>query len=362
MKTIVISGVNLVEGGPLTVLNDCVAATREALPGWRVVVLAHDAALVTTPGVEVRAFPDAKSRWLRRILLEWHGLRPLSRELGADLWLCMHDMTARIDARRQVVYCHNPAPFSKATLRQAWFDPTHCAFTLFYGLLYRAFIRRNHAVVVQQAWLRDRFRRQFGVERVVVAHPLEDVRQARVKTPRPGPGKVFLYPSWPRAYKNFEVIGQALERLEHEPAWQGRVRWTLAGSENRYAAWLKRRFGHLRSIEWIGLQPRERMQAQYEAADCLVFPSTVETWGLPLTEAKAHGLPLLAADLPYARETVGTCDAVAFFGPHDPADLAAKMLAFERGEPVCHATRAERPEPPFAPDWPSLLRTLADGL
>jgi hypothetical protein len=33
MKTIVISAVNLVEGGPYTVLRDCVAAAPQALPG-----------------------------------------------------------------------------------------------------------------------------------------------------------------------------------------------------------------------------------------------------------------------------------------------------------------------------------------
>lgn len=361
-RTLVVSGVNLVEGGPLAVLRDCVAAAREALPGWRIVVLAHDAALIATPGVEVLAFPKAKSRWLRRLLLEWHGLGPLSRELRADLWLCMHDMTARVQARRQAVYCHNPAAFAKATWRQAWFDPTLYAFTLLYRFLYGAFIHRNHAVVVQQDWLRERFRQSYGVQRVIVARPQAQAPQAFVKPARAAPGKVFLYPALPRPYKNFEVIGRAVALLERDPSWQGRVRWTLAGTENRYADWLKRRFGHLRSIEWLGLQAPEQMHAQYEAADCLVFASTIETWGLPITEAKRHGLPLIAADLGYAHETVGTCDAAAFFAPHDPQALARALLAFERGEPVCRPVQASTPEPPFAADWPSLIRMLADGL
>lgn len=361
-KTIVISGVNLVEGGPLTVLKDCVAAATQALPGWRVVVLAHDTSLIATPGVEVMAFPQAKSRWLRRLALEWRGLQPLSRELGADLWLCMHDMTARVDARRQAVYCHNPAPFSRATFRDALFSPTYFAFSLLYRHLYGAFIHRNHAVIVQQDWLRDCFRRLYGVKRVIVAHPREDVAQAAVRPPRQGPGNVFFYPALPRSFKNFEIIGEAVALLEKDPAWTGKVRWTLSGDENRYAAWLKRRFGHLRSIEWIGLQSREQMQAQYAAVDCLVFPSRAETWGLPLSEGKRCGLPLIAADLPYAHETVGNCDAVAFFDPRDPADLARTMAAFEKGEQPCRPVRLDPPAAPFAPDWIALLRLLADGL
>ncbi|HEY8977343.1 MAG TPA: glycosyltransferase [Burkholderiaceae bacterium] len=361
-KTIVISGVNLVEGGPLTVFRDCIAAATQALPGWRVVVLAHDAKLITTPGVEVMAFPKAKSRWLRRLALEWHGMRPLSRELRADLWLCMHDMTARVDARRQAVYCHNPSPFSRATWRDALFSPTYFAFSLLYRYLYGAFIHRNHAVVVQQEWLRRCFQRLYGVERVIVAHPQPEVAQAGVKPARQGPGNVFFFPALPRSFKNFEVIGEAVALLEQDPAWQGKVRWTLSGDENRYAAWLRRRFGHLRSIEWIGLQTREQMQAQYDAVDCLLFPSRVETWGLPLSEGKRHGLPLIAADLPYAHETVGNCDAVAYFDVQDPADLARRMAAFENGEQPCKPARLDPPAAPFAPDWIALLKLLAEGL
>jgi len=214
-KTIVISGVNLVEGGPMTVFRDCIAAATQALPGWRVVVLAHDAKLITTPGVEVMAFPKAKSRWLRRLALEWHGMRPLSRELRADLWLCMHDITARVDARRQAVYCHNPSPFSRATWRDALFSPTYFAFSLLYRYLYGAFIHRNHAVVVQQEWLRRCFQRLYGVERVIVAHPQPEVAQAGVKPARQGPGNVFFFPALPCSFKNFEVIGEAVALLEH---------------------------------------------------------------------------------------------------------------------------------------------------
>ena len=362
MKTLVISGVNLTEGGPLTVFKECVAAASQALPGWRIIVMAHDASLISTPGVEVMAFPKAKSRWLRRVLLEWHGFHKISREIGADLWLCLHDMTARVDARRQAVYCHNAAPFSKATFLEAWFGPTHYTFTLLYRYLYGAFIDRNYAVVVQQEWLRERFERLYRVKRVIVAHPRGEEGQTRVKPSRPAGGNIFFYPSLPRSFKNFEVIGNALIRLEADPAWKGKVRWTLSGTENRYAAWLKRRFGHLRSIEWIGLQSRQQMQEQYDAADCVVFPSCLETWGLPITEAKRNGLPLLVADLPYAHETVGNCDAVAFFEARNAADLASKMASFERGEPTCHPVRFTPPKEPFAPDWTALLRLLTEGL
>lgn len=39
MPTIVISAVNIVEGGMLKILQDCLRAVRTSLPGWRVIAL-----------------------------------------------------------------------------------------------------------------------------------------------------------------------------------------------------------------------------------------------------------------------------------------------------------------------------------
>jgi glycosyltransferase involved in cell wall biosynthesis len=362
-KTLVISAVNITEGGPLTVLQDCVAAAPKALPGWDVVVLAHRTGLVSTPGVRVLEFPEIKRRWMNRIWAEWVRFKPLSRQLKADLWLSLHDMTPRVEARRQAVYCHNPSPFSRPTWRDAWFSPSYFAFALFYGLLYRSFIRRNHDVIVQQAWLRERFEQDYGVKRVIVAHPQPAISNLTVVAKPPHAGApIFLFPAWPRSFKNFELIGAALQRLETDPAWRGRVRWTLDGSENRYAKWLKHRFGKLRSLEWIGRQTREQMQQQYLDADCLLFPSRVETWGLPVTEAKRHGLPVLAADLEYAHETVGNCEAADFFDPYDPTALAVKMLAFAQGHATTHPVAHPEPAQPFVSDWEQLLKALTAGL
>ncbi len=364
-KTLVVSAVNLVEGGPLTVLQDCLAAAPAALPNWRIIALVHNKSLVKAPGIELIELPYIKPSWLKRLWAEWHQFRALSQSLNADLWLSLHDMTPRVQARRQAVYCHNAAPFSNPRLRDAWMGPSYFVFALFYGLLYRPFIRRNHSVVVQQAWLREEFKRRYGVKNVVVAHPV-GVAAAPIAEPDhqgKGAAAVFLYPALARCFKNFELIGEALILLEQNPAWRGRVRWTLTGQENRYAAWLKNRYGHLSTLDWIGLQTRSQMQQQYAEAHCLLFPSLLETWGLPITEAKQHGLPVLAVDLPYAHETVGTYSAAGFFDKAKPEDLAAKMLAMHLGVGTgTQAVEASALAAPYAANWNVLLKLLTIDL
>lgn len=55
-------------------------------------------------------------------------------------------------------------------------------------------------------------------------------------------------------------------------------------------------------------------------SDLMVFPSRSESFGLPLVEALAADCPVVAADLPYARQTCA--DAAVYFDPTDPRSIA----------------------------------------
>jgi len=59
-------------------------------------------------------------------------------------------------------------------------------------------------------------------------------------------------------------------------------------------------------------------------ADCLVFPSLYEGFGLPPLEGLACGTPVLASDIPPVRETCA--DAVNYFNPHSESSLREGLL------------------------------------
>ena len=62
----------------------------------------------------------------------------------------------------------------------------------------------------------------------------------------------------------------------------------------------------------------------FSRAHALVFPSLLESYGLPLVEAMMLGLPIIASDLPYARWVCG--DQGIFFNPKSSQDLEAKII------------------------------------
>ena len=369
-KHLVVSAVNFNEGGPLTVLQECLETAAKYLPAdWKITALVHCKGLISHPRIETLYFPNSKRSWLIRLWLEWVTFGQLSKKLSPDLWLSLHDITPRVLARRQAVYCHNPSPFHKLTLRDAWLDPGFGLFNLLYSTLYGLFLSRNYAVVVQQAWIRDVFRGLYNHPRVVVAYPEQsDIsRNVIVRKISLGPFNssrplLLLYPALPRVFKNVEVLCEAFKRLPSALTDAVELRLTMCGTENAYARDLYRRFSLVPGIHFIGRQSRQRMEREYSCCDVVLFPSRLETWGLPITEAKAWGKPLVVADLPYARETVGTYDAVTFL-PAEDAD--AWTFAIEQiitGQHSFGQNKSVAPEEPFAADWFHLWRFLAHEL
>jgi glycosyltransferase involved in cell wall biosynthesis len=362
MLRIVVSAVNFTEGGPLTILRECLASAATILPAdIEIVAIVNRADLINEPRVRLISIPSSKISWFHRLYWEWFGFMRISRELNPALWLSMHDITPRVSTCRQAVYCHNSAPFYRIGLREALMEPTFFFFNKFYGLLYRVFIRRNYFVIVQQTWLREAFLNSMGKLRIVVAHPLVPIN-VKTSAKLTGSKFIFIYPSLPRVFKNIETLCKAAQIMSSRGMNCFEVRVTLNGTENRYARWLFRQFGNVECVKFIGRQTSDEMVNLYREADALVFPSKLETWGLPISEAKAFRLPLLVADLPYARETVGSYDLVSFFSPESADALAdlMQLMVERKWQPMSH--QHEDPLPPFASDWSGLWRILTDGL
>lgn len=362
MFRIVVSAVNFTEGGPLTVLRECLASAAAVLPvDVEIVALVNSPDLIDEPRVRLIAIPSAKQSWFHRLYWEWIGFDRISRELKPTLWLSLHDITPRVSATRQAVYCHNPSPFYRISMREAVQEPKFLLFNQLYALLYRVFIRRNYCVIVQQQWLRTEFIRRMGDIPVVVAHPsLQYVEYP--STAKQGESFVFIYPALPRVFKNVETVCKAIQILASRGFLGFELRLTIDGNENRYALWLLNKFGSTQQVKFIGRQTKEGMALQYSEASAVVFPSKLETWGLPITEAKAQHLPLLVADLSYARETVGTYDLVSFFPAESAnalADLMQSMLE-KKWQPI--GSNQSNPIAPFASDWKSLWGIMIDGL
>lgn len=361
-RTIVISAVNLVEGGPLAILQECLDFVADKLAGeYEIIALVNGRNLLKSPRIEYIELPEAKKNWVNRLFYEFFYFKRLSARLDPWLWLSLHDITPNVKAGRLAVYCHNASPFYAIGFKDVVLDPRFAMFRFFYKYLYAINIRKNYRIIVQQEWMRRRMADMFGLDNVIVAHPASEFVNSPIQKSAKSEDRryyTFFYPSFPRVFKNFEVICRAARHLIKNGESRFRIILTISGKENWYTAYIRRSYGKTPNIEFIGLQSRDEVARIYSSSDCLIFPSKLETWGLPVCEAKSRGIPIFIADLEYARETLGVYDKAAFFHPDDHKRLADLMAGLMNGEDIFAEKKAITPSAAAAAGWDGMFREL----
>ena len=383
MKIIVVSAVNLRKGGTLTILRDCLSALSEMARNddYRIVALVHDKNLALYDKIEYTEIPWSVRSWAHRLWCEYVTMNKLSKQLGdVYLWFSLHDTTPRVKAQYRAVYCHNSYPFFQWKWRHLFQNYRIVCFALFTKWIYRINIHKNDYIVVQQEWFRKAFMQMFNIshDQIIVAPP-HGSEKLRVKSEEfptsvpvysgwtegdPSLPMRFLYPAFPDVHKNMECLCEAARLLEQEVG-KGRfeVILTTDAHFNNYSRWLFKHWGDVSSIRFSGFLPKEELNKCYAQAGCLVFPSKVETWGLPISEFATTGRPMLLADLPYAHETAGGSFQTAFFDADDTKALKGMMRKLLDGDTSILNPIEKAPlQAPYAEGWHSLLLKLINHI
>lgn len=362
-KIVVISAVNFFSGGPLTILKDCVTnLSNFDSSDFHFLILVHKRDLIkdTQSNIEVVEFPLSRKSWFLRLYYEYIYFFFFSIRFKPYLWLSLHDITPNVIAKKRAVYCHNPSPFYEISQREVKLDRIFALFNKLYLYLYSINIKKNNFVIVQQEWLRNVFIKKFELKNVIVTNP-ENKRVNQTKFTneiKSVNDVIFSYPALPRVFKNHEIIAEAVRILYNRNIQNFQVNFTIDGLENDYAEYILKKYKFLKSINFLGLLKNDEMTKLYSLTDFVIFPSKLETWGLPITEAKAYHIPILLADLPYAKETVGTYDFVKFFKVNDPNQLADIMQSAIKGNIIYEPTQKQKPIKPFAENWSELFNIL----
>jgi alpha-1,3-rhamnosyl/mannosyltransferase len=139
------------------------------------------------------------------------------------------------------------------------------------------------------------------------------------------PGRFVLFVSSLNPFKRPERAVEAVARILAETG----ERWPIVLAGRASDAHRARVIAAARACGGEGLTriagtvARDRLAALYSAARVMVYPSTVETFGLPPLEAMACGCPVVAADRTSIPEIVG--DAALLVDPDDVPAFAAAL-------------------------------------
>ena len=131
--------------------------------------------------------------------------------------------------------------------------------------------------------------------------------------------QILLYPATPYFYKNHMLIIEALKILKAKGRLTN-LKFQVTFSEKNYPKFVKevKVSGLSAYIDYLGFIPYEDLISKYQAADIILFPSYVETYGLPLAEGASFGKPVLCSDLAFSRDILSDYQGAFFLDYKDP--------------------------------------------
>jgi glycosyltransferase involved in cell wall biosynthesis len=331
-KSIVISAVNITIGGTLTILKDCLnyLSKSELVDTYIIYAIVHSTKDLKFDNIVFIKMPWVKKRWFNRIWCEYFVFKKMSIKMNVYLWFSLHDITPRVIAQRQAVYCHNAFPFYKTSIYDLFFNYKVFLFSCLTHYIYKINQKSNDKILVQQFWMYSKFKEIYNIsdKTLMLSPPISssylgdnldlEMEYSNIYT--------FLFPSTPGSYKNFHCLCSAAELLENEVGKEHfKVLITIKGDENKYAKWLLKKFSKINSLKFVGYLSQQELYNSYSLVNCLVFPSKVESWGLPISEFASYNKPMLLADVPYAYEASQNASMVGFFNPNKPGELSIQM-------------------------------------
>jgi glycosyltransferase involved in cell wall biosynthesis len=358
-KKIVISAINIFQGGALSVLEDCLnILISDYSDSYEIIVFVHDKRHFNAEKLTLIELPKSRKCYLYRLYYEYIWFYFQSRKIKPYLWFSFHDITPNVKADIRAVYCHNPSPFYKLPWRELTMEPKLGFFNIFYKYLYRINTTKNDFIVVQQDWIRKEFKKKLNsASEIIVANP--EVSPPDIETPAStyNDRKRFFFPTFPRVFKNIECVCEAAKILSKRNE-DFELYITISGHENPYSKKILSRYGTVKNIKFIGVMKRNEVFDTLARSEALVFPSKLETWGLPLSEAKMFDKIILASDLPYAHETVGEYSKVSFFNPEDASQLADLMEKVLKKTIQFEGNSAVEINSPYARNWNEIFSFL----
>lgn len=136
----------------------------------------------------------------------------------------------------------------------------------------------------------------------------------------------FGYVSLPWAHKNHRRLIEAFVLLAREGLYPSLVVTVPEAMD----AGLYRLINQVRerdqvNVTNLGLVEYRDIGRVYQACGALIFPSLIESFALPLLEAQAFGLPILAPERDYVRDVVVPCET---FDPESPRSMMRAMKRF----------------------------------
>lgn len=200
-----------------------------------------------------------------------------------------------------------------------------------YRLIVPPLLRNSRAIVTVSEFSRREIAGHYGVdpEKITVVSNAVDASfspPTEALAAAPTASEYFLAVSSPNAHKNFMRLIEAYRGFDQAP----HIGLKIVGSQARAFRASGIATAAPEGVEFLGVVADDELVRLYQGARAFVIPSLYEGFGIPPLEAQACGSPVIAADIPSLRETLG--DSAHWVAPASVSSIRAGLDALASDE------------------------------
>lgn len=321
---ILLSAFGIHIGGGLVLLQ---ALLRAGSGAWKSVALDARLEAPEADGLAGERVPPS-------ILARIAALRRLARRAEAgDVLFCFNSLPPLARPARGVrVVCYVHAPHFVGAHRGVRYAPVTRLRIAIERIWFAMGMRNCDEFWVQTPTMAQALLHEHPGARVQVVPFVDDGlfaalhdEPARADPPAAAPDQAtFFYPAEFVGHKNHSTLVQAWDLLGKRGC-QARLQLTLRPPELAALHIERPELASLEKVTNLGRLTRAQVLDAMRASSAMLFASRAETFGLPLLEAAAHGVPVLAAEKDFVRDV---CEPAQTFDPASPHSIADAVLRF----------------------------------
>lgn len=201
----------------------------------------------------------------------------------------------------------------------------------------KIFIRNVDEIIVQSLSMNILVKNKFNNTKKVSVFPfLEDIKNysRELNLDKKEEKKYdFIYVASGEPHKNHKNLINAWCDLADQGIFPSLVLTLDESNSNQLLEWIKDKISKYRlNIVNMGKIPFEQVRELYGMTHSLIYPSTYESFGIPLIEARQHGLSVIASELDYVRDII---DPEQTFDPQSYKSISRAVKRFFKiNEPI----------------------------
>ena len=334
---IVVYDIAAFDGGAATILKQYIEKARKDVSNqWWFIVSLPDLVCYETENVHIlyqeKLNQSGLRRWISRYIFEHTRLSKIISQIKPDKAISLQNMPIPKTKCSQTVYLHQSLQF--APVRFSFLKKEERSLAIRQRLicyLIKKNLYKADKIIVQTKWMKEATAEWTGIPegRIYVEAPITNKSQVTTEGPVVRTPYMFFYPASGYIYKNHRVIIEASKLLKRDGIHNYHITFTLNPSENVF---VKSLYDEVQKeqlpISFIGYQDQDAVLARY-VEQTLLFPSYIETFGLPLQEARAFNAPIIASNCPFSHEVLEGYDRCLFVkwdDAHAWADAILKSM------------------------------------